>query len=46
MRQGVLTDVLEIMKVASLKMNSVDKCAVLQFDEMKVEEVYELDKRG
>ncbi|KAG8222102.1 hypothetical protein J437_LFUL000865, partial [Ladona fulva] len=44
MRQGLLKDVIHIMKVAALNLKEFEKVAVILFDEMKVEEVYELDK--
>lgn len=46
MRKGHLKDVTHVMKVAAINLREWEKLAVLQFDEMKVEEVYEMDKTG
>ncbi|KAG8231965.1 hypothetical protein J437_LFUL008885 [Ladona fulva] len=40
MRQGLLKDVIHIMKVAALNLKEFEKVAVILFDEMKVEEYF------
>ena len=43
-RNGLLKDVLRFMEIAGMSLSTLEKLAVIQFDEMKVESVYEYDK--
>lgn len=43
-KQGILTDVLRLIQIAGINMTSFEKVAVIDFDEVKVECVYEYDK--
>jgi predicted RNase H-like nuclease (RuvC/YqgF family) len=45
MRQGVLTDVLRLMKIASSSFSETEKLAVLSFDEMSISCVYDFDRK-
>ena len=44
MREGILTDVLRIMSIAAHEMSDFEKVTVIQFDEVKVNTLYEYDK--
>lgn len=45
-RQGVLLDVIRIMKIAAVNFNELDKICVIQFDEMKIQTAFEYDKKN
>ncbi|KAL4101118.1 hypothetical protein QTP88_021138 [Uroleucon formosanum] len=45
-RQGILLDVIRIMKIAALNFNELDKICVIQFDEMKIQTAFEYDKKN
>lgn len=45
-RQGILIDIIRIMKIAALDLNDVEKLCVIQFDEMKIISAYEYDKKN
>lgn len=45
-RQGILNDVIRIMKIAALNLNNIEKLCVIQFDEMKILSAYEYDKKN
>lgn len=45
LRQGILLDVLTILKAASRNLSNLDKVTVLQFDTFKVTSAYEYDKK-
>ncbi|XP_023230821.1 uncharacterized protein LOC111630895 [Centruroides sculpturatus] len=42
--QGILNDVINIMKIKGFELSEEEKLTVLQFDEMKVKRIYEYDK--
>lgn len=44
LQNGILHDVLRIMKVAAYNISSIDKLCVLSFDEVKVQETMEYDE--
>lgn len=44
-RQGILLDVIRIMKIAALNFNELEKICVIQFDEMKIQTAFEYDKK-
>lgn len=44
-RQGILVDVIRIMKIAALNLNSIELLCIIQFDEMKILSAYEYDKK-
>lgn len=46
MRPGLLKQVVEVMKIASTKMEEKDKYVVINFDEVKVNSCYEYDTRA
>jgi len=45
-RQGILSDVIKIMKISALNFNELEKICVIQFDEMKIQTVFEYDKKN
>jgi len=45
-RQGILVDVIRIMKIAALNLNSIELLCIIQFDEMKILSAYEYDKKN
>lgn len=45
MKPGILTDILRLMKAAGTKMTKFERTAVLSFDEVKVQEIYEYFKK-
>lgn len=45
-RQGILLDVIRIMKIAAMNLSNIEKLCVIQFDEMKIKSTYEYDKKN
>lgn len=43
-KQGILTDVIKIMKIAAMNLSHFERVTVVQFDEMKILSTYEYDK--
>ncbi|KAG5888938.1 hypothetical protein JTB14_012197 [Gonioctena quinquepunctata] len=46
LRDGILKDVLQFLKIASLNMAPKEKAVVLLYDEMKVRNMYEYDEKS
>lgn len=44
-RQGILLNVIRIMKIAALSFNELEKLCVIQYDEMKIQTAFEYDKK-
>ncbi|KAF2894161.1 hypothetical protein ILUMI_12015 [Ignelater luminosus] len=44
LEEGILKDVLRIIKIAGMDMSKLEKVTVLQFDEIKVNSLYEYDE--
>ncbi|KAG5875242.1 hypothetical protein JTB14_001988 [Gonioctena quinquepunctata] len=43
MKQGILPDILNFMRLAGEQLTEMQKCVVLQYDEMKLKSVLEFD---
>ena len=44
-RQGILVDIIRIMKIAALNLNSIKLLCIIQFDKMKILSAYEYHKK-